>query len=98
MSGGTEMVTGRCLISLGTVFPKPRCCSQPHKLLVPPSRVTCDYLLSIHLTFCFPEYKFCMGLFHTTWLELPRQTCYLRQAWAARKFSLTWKGESCVGS
>lgn len=36
-----------------------------------------------------------MGLFHATWLELPHQTCYLRQAWTARKFSLTWKGVLC---
>lgn len=36
-----------------------------------------------------------MGLFHAIWLELPHQTCYLRQAWTARKFSLTWKGVLC---
>ena len=36
-----------------------------------------------------------MGLFHATGLELPHQTCYLRQAWTARKFSLTWKGVLC---
>ena len=88
-------VTGRCLISLGTVFPKLWCCSQPYKLPVP--RVTCDHLLSIHLAFCIPKCKFCFGLFHTTWFELSLQTCYLRQAWTAREISLTWAGVLCRG-
>lgn len=59
--------------------------------------MTCDHLLCIHLASCVPKYNFCLGLFHTTWLELPLQTCYLRRAWTAREFSLTWAGVLCRG-
>ena len=56
----------------GNSVSKPWLYSQLHKAPGTATRLTCDHLLSIHLAFCFPKYKYWLGLF----TPLGLNSCY----------------------